>query len=138
MKSMVKLPTYVLDACALLRLAQAEPGMETVQNYLYAAQKGECTVLMHQINLGEVIYRIGKTRGWPVAERKRHEVGQLPIKIVLFDDALFWQAIQLKADHPIAYADAFAAALSIERKAILLSSDTEFDSLGAQLTRQTI
>ncbi len=138
MTTRVKPPIYVLDACALLRLAQAKSGMETVQNHLYAAQKGECTVLMHQINLGEVIYRIGKTRGWSVAERKRHEIGQLPIQIVPFDDALFWQAIQLKAAHPIAYADAFAAALSIERKAILLSSDTEFDSLGAILTRQII
>lgn len=138
MTTRVELPIYVLNACALLRLAQAESGMETVRDHLYAAQQGKCTVLMHQINLGEVIYRIGKTRGWPVAERKRHEIGQLPIEIVPFDDALFWQAIRLKAAHPIAYADAFAAALSIERKATLLSSDTEFDNLGAKLTRQTI
>lgn len=128
-------PGFVLDACALLRVAQAEPGMEMVRDYLYAAQREECRLLMHQINLGEVVYRIGKTRGWPVAERKRHEISLLPIRIVPFDDALFWQAVELKAAHPIAYADAFAAALAIRESASLLSSDREFACLDARIPR---
>jgi len=40
-------PIYVLDACALLRLAQAEPGMKKVREYLYVAKRGGCTILMH-------------------------------------------------------------------------------------------
>jgi ribonuclease VapC len=125
----------VLDACALLRLAQAEPGMETVRDYLYAAQREECTVLMHQINLGEVVYRIGKVHGWPMAERKRHEIGLLPLIIVPFAEELFWQAVKLKAACPLSYADAFAAALALERQATLLTADPEFDALGEQLPR---
>ena len=128
-------PIYVLDACALLRLAQAEPGMEKVRDYLYAAQRNECKVLMHQINLGEVVYRIGKVRGWKIAERKRSEITQLPIMIVPFDEGLFWSAVRLKAEHAISYADAFAAALSLDRGATLLTADPEFEVLGERLPR---
>ena len=128
-------PRYILDACALLRLAQAEPGMEKVRDLLYAAQRGECEVLMHQINLGEVIYRIGKVHGWAVAQRKRDEISLLPIAIVPVTDDLFWAAVRLKASYPIAYADAFAAALAIDRQATLLTSDPEFSALGELLSR---
>lgn len=131
-------PIYVLDACALLRLAQAEPGMDKVRDLLYAAREGECQVLMHQINLGEVIYRIGKVRGWPLAERKRSEISLLPIVIVPMDDEVFWTAVRLKAAHPIAYADAFAAALALTRKATLVTADPEFDALGETLPRLTV
>ena len=60
-------PAFVLDACALLRVAQAEQGMDAVVERLRAAQRGECRLLLHQINLGEVVYRIGKVRGWALA-----------------------------------------------------------------------
>ncbi|MBK7663693.1 MAG: PIN domain-containing protein [Sterolibacteriaceae bacterium] len=128
-------PIYVLDACALLRLAQAERGSEVVRDLLYAATRGEVGLMMHQINLGEVVYRIGKVRGWEIAERKRGEIALLPIRIVAFDDRLFWAAVRLKADFPISYADAFAAALAIDSSATLVSTDPEFDALGDRLTR---
>lgn len=128
-------PCYVLAACALLRFAQAEAGMEKVREFLYSAQRGECRLLMHQINLGEVVYRIGKVHGWPLAERKRWEIGLLPIAIVPFADPLFWRAVQIKAEHPLSYADAFAAALALECQATLLSSAPEFAALDGQLAR---
>ncbi|MEW6039341.1 MAG: type II toxin-antitoxin system VapC family toxin [Pseudomonadota bacterium] len=131
-------PIFVLDACALLRLAQAEPGMAKVAEYLYSARHGECEVLMHQINLGEVVYRIGKTHGWALAERKRHEITLLPIAIVPFDDVLFWQAVQLKANYSMSYADCFAAALAMVREATLLTADPEFACLADRLTRIAI
>ena len=128
-------PLYVLDACALLRLAQAETGSEVVRDLLYAAQRGEAELLLHQINLGEVVYRIGKVHGWTMAERKRGEIALLPIRILPFDDKLFWEAVELKASFAISYADAFAAALAIRHDATLVSTDGEFDALGARLKR---
>lgn len=131
-------PCYVLDACALLRVAQSERGMEKVRDFLYAAARGECELLMHQINLGEVVYRVAKVHGWEVAERKRHEIGMLPIGIVAFDEALFWNAVRIKSEHALSYADAFAAALAIARGAILLTADPEFDALGKNVRRLAI
>lgn len=126
---------FVLDACALLRVAQAEPGMETVRDYLYAARRGARELLMHPINLGEVIYRIAKVHGWDVADRKRIEIGLLPIVIVPFEEWVFWRAVRIKAEHPLSYADAFAASLALDREATLLTADPEFESLGERLPR---
>ena len=127
-------PVYVLDACALLRLAQDEPGADRVEEILNAAQDGECRVLLHQINLGEVIYRIGKSFGWAVAERKRLEISLLPIGAVAFSNEIFWAAVRLKAHYPMSYADCFAAALAIQEQAVLLTSDPEFNVLGDTVT----
>jgi ribonuclease VapC len=131
-------PVFVLDACALLRVAQAEPGMDAVVERLRAAQRGECRLLLHQINLGEVVYRIGKVHGWAVAERKRSEIGLLPIEVVKFSDTLFWDAVRLKAAYPISYADAFAAALAMAHEATLLTVDPEFEVLGDRVTRLAV
>jgi ribonuclease VapC len=126
-------PIYVLDACALLRLAQDEPGADQVAEILGAAQSGMCRVLMHQINLGEVVYRIAKGFGWAVAERKQAEIGLLPIETVAFSNDIFWAAVKLKARYPMSYADCFAAALAMQQQAVLLSSDPEFNVLGDAL-----
>jgi uncharacterized protein len=130
--------TYILDACALLRLAQDEPGADRVAEILADSANGNARVLLHQINLGEVVYRIGKQFGWAVAERKRGEISLLPIEIVAFTEELFWQAVKLKATYPMSYADCFAAALAIKEQAILLTSDPEFEVLGADVRRMVV
>lgn len=126
-------PTYVLDACALLRLAQDEAGADQVAKILDSAHAGECRVLLHQINLGEVVYRIGKVFGWTIAERKQAEIALLPIEIIAFSDDIFQAALRLKAEFAMSYADCFAAALAIREQAVLLSSDPEFDVLGERI-----
>ena len=131
-------PIYVLDACALLRLAQDEPGADQVEEILRTAQADGCRVLLHQINLGEVIYRIGKRFGWTVAERKQAEIGLLSIETVAFSNEIFWAAVKLKAHHPMSYADCFAAALAMQQNAVLLTSDPEFNVLGDTVTTMKI
>lgn len=121
----VKPPVYVLEAQALLRLAQDEPGAERIAAVLEQAQAGQCRVLLHQISLGEVVYRIGREFGWPVARRKRQEILLLPIEIVPFSEDLFWDAVEFMAVEPQAHATGFAAVLARQRKAILLSGDPE-------------
>ncbi len=115
----------------------AAPAPEVVER-LRAAQRGECRLLLHQINLGEVVYRIGKVHGWAVAERKRSEIGLLPIEVVKFSDTLFWDAVRLKAAYPISYADAFAAALAMAHEATLLTVDPEFEVLGDRVRRLAV
>jgi ribonuclease VapC len=131
-------PIYVLDACALLRLAQDEPGAAQVAQILTAAKAGKCRVLLHQINLGEVVYRIGKGFGWIVAERKQAEISLLPIEIIAFSNEIFWAAVKLKAHYPMSYADCFAAALAMQQQAVLLTSDPEFNVLGDTVTTMKI
>ena len=84
------------------------------------------------------MYRIGKVHGRAVAERKRSEIGLLPIEVVKFSDTLFWDAVRLKAAYPISYADAFAAALAIAHRATLLTADPEFEVLGDRVMRVAV
>jgi predicted nucleic acid-binding protein len=129
---------FVLDACALLRFLMDEPGAEKVEQYLYRAEAGELSLLIHIINLGEVIYRVGKVHGWTIAERKRKEISFLPIQVVEFSDKLFWQAVEIKSQYAMSYADCFAAALTMQSNATLLTSDPEFQVLEKQLKQMTI
>jgi ribonuclease VapC len=129
---------YVFDACALLRLAQDEPGAERVVQLMTEARVGHCQLLMHIINLGEVIYRVAKTYGDEVAQRKRAEITRLPLIIEPFDEPTFWDAVYLKSHYPMSYADCFAAALARRKKATLLTSDPEFAVLGDTLPREVI
>ena len=62
-------PVYVLDACALLRLVQDEPGADKVAEILGRAARGECRVHLHQINFGEAVYRI---YGFPRSSARRY------------------------------------------------------------------
>ncbi|NOS82506.1 MAG: type II toxin-antitoxin system VapC family toxin [Nitrospira sp.] len=119
----------VLDACALLRLLQDEPGAEEVDRLLCAAQAGRTRALIHIVNLGEVIYTIGKARGWEPALRTRSEISLLPLIVIPFSEDLFWHAVELKARYRMSYADCFAAALAITAHATLLTSDPEFEVL---------
>ena len=105
-----------------------------MRDLLYEAAAGKCKLLMHIINLGEVVYTIGKRHGDAIAMQKRAEIEQLPVAIVPFDEPLFWSAVSLKSKYAISYADAFAAALSIEKSAPLLTSDSEFESMAGLLT----
>ena len=59
---MPSIETYVLDACALLRLAQDEDA-ETIADMMAEAQQGKCRLLMHIVNLGEAVARIARRRG---------------------------------------------------------------------------
>ena len=117
---------FILDACALLRLFQDEPGADHVEMILQEASARKHHVQMHIINLGEVIYSISKVFGWEVAQRKREEIQLLPISIIPFSDKIFWKAVELKSKFAMSYADCFAAAAAIFENATLLTSDPEF------------
>jgi hypothetical protein len=69
----------ILDTCALLRWLQDEPGANRVEIFLKGAAAGKYQVLMHIMNLGEVVYVIAKEFGWDLAQRKKEEIGLLPI-----------------------------------------------------------
>lgn len=135
---MAERPSFVLDACVLLRLAQDEPGAERVEAVLRDSLQDRCVLLIHIINLGEVIYIIAKRFGWEAASRKRFEIQRLPISVVPFSEELFWTAVELKSLHPLSYADSFAAATALRHEATLLTTDPEFAALGSKLKRQAI
>jgi ribonuclease VapC len=123
--------SVVLDAFALLAWLQDEPGAEEVEAYMAEASAGRTQVLVSSINLGEVCYLLARRRGNTVAEALWQEVrrGSVPLRAVPATWSRVRAAARLKAQFPISYADAFAAALALERSSPLVTADPEFGPL---------
>lgn len=95
---------------------------------LRSAPNGD-KVFMSEINLGEMAYIVG--RRWGV-ENLRIVLAYLDTTSLCFVEptrARTLNAADLKANHAIAYADAFAAALAQELDAKVVTADPEFKSL---------
>jgi ribonuclease VapC len=120
---------FVLDSFALLAYFEDEAGAERVQHILAQAAKGRAALAMSLINWGEVLYALQRSRGETGRNAAVSVIDQLPISLIAPDRAQTMAAAGLKARHPIAYADCFAAALAISRKARLVTGDPEFRRL---------
>jgi len=122
---------YVLDSYALLAYFEAEPGSDQVKILLEAAKGEKCRLYMCTVNLGEVMYIIERERGLPQAQETLARIDELPIEIEDANRTLTLAAAHLKMECPIAYADCFAAALSIIKNAVLVTGDPEFRKINA-------
>jgi len=121
--------TYLLDSYAILAWLQDEEGADKVEALLEGAQKKKVTILANIINIGEVYYRIAKTKTEEKAEEIMEKIRMLPIKIVSCKDELVYKAARIKAKYPVAYADAFAIATVIDNQAVIISGDPELASV---------
>jgi len=82
---------------------------------------------MSVVNWGEVYYSIWRAHGEKAATVKIQQIAQLPIQVSGVDMELAKLAASLKAQHNLPYADCFAAALAQAQKAILVTSDKDFE-----------
>jgi len=118
---------YILDAWAIVAWLEKESGYLRVSELLEKAGNREIRLTMSIVNFGEVFYRTGKLYGIAEATRTGRRIRALPINIIApVEEKLVMRAAYLKAQYPISYADAFAAALTEEEKAILVTGHRDF------------
>lgn len=112
--------TVALDSWAVLRyLEDAEPAASRVDEILHRQRP-----VMSWINLGEVYDIIARDQTEADADETLRDLRpQLSLDRPSEDRVI--QAARLKAQHPLAYADAFAAATAIAHDTILLTGDPE-------------
>ena|SRR5690348_66734 len=120
---------FVLDSYALLAFFRNEDGAEKVEQLLNDAVTGKHQLYMTCINAGEVYYMSSRKDGVAKAEIAWKAIRQFPILLIDADLEFTLAAAKLKAKYSISYADAFAAALTIKRKATLITGDDKFDVL---------
>jgi predicted nucleic acid-binding protein len=121
--------TFVLDSFAMLALLGNEPGSSDVADLLRRAMADQARMLMTWVNVGEVAYIV--ERRWGV-ERLHAALALMEataLEMVPVGRDLAIVAAHIKANHAIAYADAFAAALAQESAATLVTGDPEFKLL---------
>ena len=116
----------LLDSFAVLAWLQDETGAETVEGFLLAARREHAPLLITVINLGEVYYRVARQHGHPFAQGVIRQLKALPLELCPCDEDLALRAARIKADFPIAYADAIATAAAQRQEATLVTGDPEF------------
>jgi len=118
-------PAYVLDAYAILCYLQDEPGADRVGTLLREARAGRARLLVTWVNLGEVYYRVCRTRGENKADEVLGAIKGWPLTVLAADEELTLAAARIKAAYPLAYADAYAIAAALTRGATLVTGDPE-------------
>jgi predicted nucleic acid-binding protein len=78
------------------------------------------------VNWGEVYYSVWRDQGPGFARHILAQIAQLPIHLVPADVELARHAAEFKANFNLPYVDGFAAALAVQRKASLATSDRDF------------
>jgi predicted nucleic acid-binding protein len=124
---------YVLDASALMAFFENRPGAGKVEELLTAAADSAHPLAMSVVNWGEVYYSIWRAHGEKAAATKLQQIAQLPVEIFDADMGMAKVAATLKAQYHLPYADSFAAALTQAHKAILVTSDKDFERAAAAL-----
>ena len=120
----------LLDSHAILAWIQNEPGAQVVENLLLSAQEGKVCLIVSELNLGEVYYNCIRRAGTTRASDIIAQFALLPVEFVPVDWDVIRKASQVKADIPIAYADCFAIATALLRKATIVTGDPEFGKAG--------
>jgi len=119
--------TRVVDSWAILEwMSGRKPAVGLVAKLLADAERGRITLLMSAINVGEVYYFLRKKHSEALAESWRQSSGTLPVTIDVPTLSDIWNAALLKSQYPIAYADAFGAALAQKHRCPLVTGDPEF------------
>ena len=122
--------TRVLDSWPIVEwIKEKQRVADLVENLLAEAQTGTIRLLMSAINVGEVYYYLRKYGGQGLADSWRNSSTTLPLTIEVPTLAEIWDAALLKGQYPIAYADAFAAALAQKYRCPLMTGDPEFRSI---------
>jgi len=129
---------FVMDSFAMIAFFEDEPGSDTVAGILHDLLRHRSAGFMSVINWGEIYYNVARDQGQEEAERVLTQLSRYPLQLVEVDKALTYSAAGLKAQHPIAYADCFAAALCLRLKATLVTGDTEFRRLQDKISIQWI
>ena len=122
--------TYAFDASALWAFLQHGHDARKVLHLLKEAMRGQVEILMSGVNLGEVYALVLREQGADRAQSMINSLRQLPIRFVDATVQQCCRAAEVKFKHKLGYADAFAAALALENKATLVTSDSEFRRLG--------
>jgi ribonuclease VapC len=81
---------------------------------------------MTWVNLGEVAYIVERRWGQERLCQVLATLDATALEVVLVERELALAAAHVKAEYPLAYADAFAAALALRTESALITGDPEF------------
>jgi predicted nucleic acid-binding protein len=111
------------------RYFEGEASGALVRTLIQEAEQRRIRLYASLINWGEVFYIVRREKGEVAAHEVVARIDVLPITLRGVDRKLVHAAATLKAAHPIAYADAFAAATANLLDVPVVTGDPEFRCL---------
>jgi predicted nucleic acid-binding protein len=122
--------TYVFDASALFVFLEKKASAPKVADLLKEAVRGRVEILMSSVNYGEVYGVALRKYGPERASAILSAIHPLPLRLLDVTPLAARRAANVKFKYKLHYLDSFAAALAVDHKATLVSSDFDFRSLG--------
>jgi predicted nucleic acid-binding protein len=126
--------SIVLDSWAVIAYLEGEPSAKRVADHIADAHEQNIPLFISVVNAGEVWYIIAREASVSDADRSITELRHLGIEFVDADWTLAHEAGGFKSKYKMSYADCFAAALTKQKKALLLTGDPEFKQIEQQIT----
>lgn len=116
----------ILDSWSVLAYLEDEPAGEKVADIIADAYENSISLMMTNVNAGEVWYIIARETSEKEADNGIAELRNLGIEFFDIDWKLARQAALFKSKHKMSFADCFAAALAKEQNGELVTGDNEF------------
>ena len=124
---------YSLDTSALLAYWNDEEGAGEVERILRAAPSG-AKVFFSFMTLMEAKYRLWRAGGKELSGEFERMVRNLPLTRIDLTDAILDRAAEIKATKRVSVADSWIIATAMEKEAVLVHKDPEFEEVKDMLT----
>ncbi len=121
-----KSTAVVLDSWAVIAYLEGEESSEKVANIIADAHEAGAPLLISVVNAAEVWYILAREASVADADRAVKQLRDLSVEFIEADWTLAREAGRFKSTNKMSLADAFAAALTKQRKAQLATGDPEF------------
>ena len=125
---------YVLDSFAVLAFLQNESAAPVVREVLEYGASNDDALYLSVVNLSECLYIVERRRGAETARRVLEAIQECPIRIEAATDRHAVIAARIKAQHRVSLADAYAAALALEKTATVVTGDPEFKEVEKKIS----
>lgn len=117
---------FVLDSWVFLERALKGVRVQRLDALIEMAAASQVTLLLSEMNLGEIFYLVSKQKGEATAEAVLQTILQLPIAVVPVLSGDVMNAARLKAGTTLSYADCFCAVLALRFGASIVTGDPDF------------
>ncbi len=123
----------VFDSWAIIAYFEDEPSGKKIEEIIIEANESGIPMWMSVVNAGEVWYIVARQTSPSEADSTIAELRSLGIQFDNPEWKSTRQAALFKSKHKMSYADAFAAALSMQKSAHLVTGDNEFKQIEKEI-----
>ncbi len=117
---------FVFDSWAIIAYFEDAPAGKIIEEIISDANERKIPMYMSVVNAGEVWYIVARQTSPSEADSTISDIRSLGIQFENPDWKAARQAAVFKSKNKMSYADAYAAALAIQKNAHLVTGDNEF------------